>query len=1204
LGRLGRRISSQTIEPGALPKPLPKPLLMFLFLALGFPARGESADAPIRLLIPYAETMDPRTLRDPLAFLPREDFIRLWNAANPQQPVAAGLKGFVSALEVEGGLHPERSMLTGRLSITGVNPDDDTTSLVLPLGPIQFSELKSDPSGATLESIGNQYVLWMPPHWAGRLDARFEAPCKTNGLEGNWRIEWPETASGSWKIHFPYPDILPQTTSSCVVESKTPTRCTVSGPIRRGTLDLGWKASATARDSAQAATASARPEMHAEIKMEWNTPAYAEWSAVLRLVAPAEVASLPGSVRFSLDPRLELTGAEGSLLRAASLEGRTLELRLDAGRSTELQLHGVVLTDLQSPSGDLALEFRSNWSVPGIRALEAGFRSYSLRLNFASSIELLSIHPRGLEQKSPGETAAHYSTRFFESIAADWSLNLELRRLLPVFKAELSHLVYPTEGLLRQAGVIVLSPEGLLSECIVRLPPNTRMLTLSGPSLVGWAQYRDEVRMAFHPPLLQATVIEFTADADFQSNSAGFSIASLDIPGASEIRRKLAIARDPDVNLQEVDLAGATLRLPVEADRNLLGKITDEKTAAELELRGYQPQSAAPLVFQWVPIKGTSLNTVYNLVTLSNGLQTLESIVHVVPRQGRIREIELLMLPGQPDVTMLSRLQPHPSVAHFRTEILSETLVRLVAELREPLSQSATLSFSLTQPVATDGKELIRPTLLLPTTGGGERAFLLLRRALDGELSPVRLHGAQPADPAAISLPDINFRLLPSELFYELNPEERTAPVFALARHAQGDVLRAVVEVLRQRTIYTEDGLQRNELEMVLQNQSEQFLRIALPYAKSLITIYDIQVAGRSVKPIFSEEDGQEALFIPLNRTGLLEPELTVRVVYLVKEPRGWDHRGEKHHVMPRVLGGVPIAQSALVLMLPESYQYSDFDGSLNPVHMVDLEVDETLRRARILEKLSETVLYSSGDTQQKALGQLYHYKGDFAARLKTVKQTTAAFDRISSREETDKRGAAREQKLAKERYQNILQAEEAELNIGRNVQQLNKSLVQQQAQQQTQWSRFIQTTPSPSQQSAPAPSNPFHQQQAPPPPPEVQGVPQPVAASPALEFPRKGEVFVFRQLQSTGDISFHYRSRVSLDFRNDLILTVVIFVLVGVVVLAGGFLLRTRKRKAVVLALIGIAALIIGVAVDIAIPALAGALLLYRGAPREKAPR
>jgi hydrogenase/urease accessory protein HupE len=62
--------------------------------------------------------------------------------------------------------------------------------------------------------------------------------------------------------------------------------------------------------------------------------------------------------------------------------------------------------------------------------------------------------------------------------------------------------------------------------------------------------------------------------------------------------------------------------------------------------------------------------------------------------------------------------------------------------------------------------------------------------------------------------------------------------------------------------------------------------------------------------------------------------------------------------------------------------------------------------------------------------------------------------------------------------------------------------------------------------------------------------------------------------------------------------------VLVGVVVLAGGFLLRTRKRKAVVLALIGIAALIIGVAVDIAIPALAGALLLYRGAPREKAPR
>lgn len=1184
---LGRRILAQ---PPQTISAQTSTLLVLLFLALHSPVRGESADAPLRILVPYTETVDPRTLEDPLAFLHREDFILLWNAAHPQAPAPAAMSAFVSALKLDGSLHPERSTIAGRFGMIAVNPSDNTTSLILSMGPLQFSELSSTPSGATLESRAKGYVLWMPPHWAGRLDALFEAPCVMNGLEGNWRIEWPEVAAGSWKIHFPYPEVLPQTTTPFLVESKEPGHCTVSGAVRQGTLELGWKVSTTERDAAQAADSSVRSEIHAETKIDWATPAYAEWSATLKIAAPTETTSLPEYVRFTVDSRLELSGADGPLLRSAVIEGKHLVLRFHPGRSAVVQLQGVVVPETQTPPTDTAKEFRSTWNVPGLRAEGTVIRGTSLRLNFAGTLELLRMDPMGLEQKSPGDAQPGFSTRLYESIAPDWSLRLELRRLHPVFKAEMMQLAYPTEGLVRQAGALRLIPESRLDECILRLSPNTRLLTLDGPWLAGWVQYANTVRIRFHPSLRESARLEFTADSDLQGDSTGLFIDPFDLPGAAEIRRSLVIARDPDEKLQEVDLAGATLRLPTDDDRRFLEKITNTATVAELELRAYQLQSSAPLVFQWVPIQATALTMIYNRVVVSNGLQTLDSVVVADPRQGRIREIETWLLLGRADSGVAARLQSAGPVRHLRTEIQSDTLVRIVAELTAPHSTQVVLRFSLTQPTSTDGNEPIRPTLLLPPSGGGERAFLQLRRVIEGELTPTQLAGAQPMDPAAIQWPDATFRALPSDLFYEINPETRIPPTFALARHAQGDVLRAVVEVLRQRTIYTEDGMQRNELEIVLQNQSEQFLRIAFPHAKSQMTLYDIQVAGRSVKPIFSTENGEEALFIPLNRTGLLEPELTVRVVYLVENQTAWRNRGTVQHLMPRILGGVPVAQSALVLMLPETCQYSKFDGSLNPVHMVDLEVDEALRRAKTLEKLSETVLYSRGDTQQKALGQLNIYKGAFSAKLKDVKQTTAAFERVSSMEGMDKRGAAREQKLAQERYQNIIRAEEAELTIGRNVEQLNEAVVQQ-AQQMRQ-TPYSFTTP-----------NPFSQQQAlppsPPTPAALQVTPQPAAPSSAIEFPRKGEVFVFRQLQSTGDISFRYRSRASKDYRNDLILAVALLLMAGVILMAGGVLFRTRKRKALILALVCIVALFIGVAVDIAIPALAASLLLFRGKVR-----
>ena len=115
-----------------------------------------------------------------------------------------------------------------------------------------------------------------------------------------------------------------------------------------------------------------------------------------------------------------------------------------------------------------------------------------------------------------------------------------------------------------------------------------------------------------------------------------------------------------------------------------------------------------------------------------------------------------------------------------------------------------------------------------------------------------------------------------------------------------------MVEVLRQRTIVGTDGTLRCELEIVLQNQSEQFLKIALPYPKARLRIYEVQVASRVVRAAFGEDGGREVLLVPLIRTGLLEPELTVRVAYAVTGEDKMGRSGRMEQRLPEILGGIP----------------------------------------------------------------------------------------------------------------------------------------------------------------------------------------------------------------------------------------------------------------------------------------------------------
>ena len=103
-----------------------------LFLAGGListQARAESAamraaTSPTlaTVLVPYNTASGPDLRADREAYVSRDDFTRLWAAANRRQDSAVTSGALLAGMNVDGALDVERSVLKGRLTVDAANP--------------------------------------------------------------------------------------------------------------------------------------------------------------------------------------------------------------------------------------------------------------------------------------------------------------------------------------------------------------------------------------------------------------------------------------------------------------------------------------------------------------------------------------------------------------------------------------------------------------------------------------------------------------------------------------------------------------------------------------------------------------------------------------------------------------------------------------------------------------------------------------------------------------------------------------------------------------------------------------------------------------------------------------------------------------------------------------------------------------------------
>jgi Carboxypeptidase regulatory-like domain len=145
-------------------------------------------------------------------------------------------------------------------------------------------------------------------------------------------------------------------------------------------------------------------------------------------------------------------------------------------------------------------------------------------------------------------------------------------------------------------------------------------------------------------------------------------------------------------------------------------------------------------------------------------------------------------------------------------------------------------------------------------------------------------------------------------------------PAVALewTRFPDSSVLSAVAQSAVVTTLVTSEGRSLTEVKLTLKNQSQPFLKVALPAGASILSS---EVAGQKVKPV----EGADGNRVPLLRPGFRPTgPYTISFVFL-HAGAPFAKKGGAELALPKM--DIPIGLVQWEVFLPERYKVADFGG-------------------------------------------------------------------------------------------------------------------------------------------------------------------------------------------------------------------------------------------------------------------------------------
>jgi len=153
---------------------------------------------------------------------------------------------------------------------------------------------------------------------------------------------------------------------------------------------------------------------------------------------------------------------------------------------------------------------------------------------------------------------------------------------------------------------------------------------------------------------------------------------------------------------------------------------------------------------------------------------------------------------------------------------------------------------------------------------------------------------------------------------FHRQPSDKPGLSLAWVRFPDSNVLAAVAQQADVTTLVTSEGRSLTEVKLVLQNQAQPFLRVALPAGVSILSA---DVAGERVKPV----QGADGNRVPLLRTGF-RPSGPYEVSFVFMHAGApFAKKGGSELALPKM--DLPIGLLQWEIFLPEQYKVKDFGG-------------------------------------------------------------------------------------------------------------------------------------------------------------------------------------------------------------------------------------------------------------------------------------
>ncbi len=162
----------------------------------------------------------------------------------------------------------------------------------------------------------------------------------------------------------------------------------------------------------------------------------------------------------------------------------------------------------------------------------------------------------------------------------------------------------------------------------------------------------------------------------------------------------------------------------------------------------------------------------------------------------------------------------------------------------------------------------------------------------------------------------------PAQAAFRYHKQASETPTLALqwVRFPDGSVLAAVAESAVVTTMVTSEGKSLTEVKLIVKNQAQPFLKVALPTGGSILSA---EVGGERVKPV----QGPDGSRVPLLRAGF-RPTGSYEVSFVFMHSGApFAKKGGADLSLPSM--DIPISLLSWEVFLPEQFKVKDFGGDV-----------------------------------------------------------------------------------------------------------------------------------------------------------------------------------------------------------------------------------------------------------------------------------